>query len=53
MLSPVFGTFVDRHRKKKAMKHTAVSVVSFIIATAVFVLVDATDCTVRSRGFGF
>jgi DHA3 family multidrug efflux protein-like MFS transporter len=44
VLSPVFGTFVDRHRKKRAMEAaTAVSVASFFVATAVFVSIDAAD----------
>jgi DHA3 family multidrug efflux protein-like MFS transporter len=44
VLGPVFGTFVDRHRKKEAMElATAVSVVSFIVTTIVFVSVDAAD----------
>src|SRR5687767_6204666 len=42
VLSPFFGTFVDRHRKHEAMMlTTTVSVVSFAIATAVFVMIDA------------
>lgn len=41
-LGPVFGTFVDRHRKKVAMEAaTALSIAGFIVATAVFVAVDA------------
>ena len=43
-LGPYFGTFVDRHRKHHAMVVTTVgSVVSFSVATAVFLLVDADD----------
>jgi len=42
VLSPFFGTFVDRHRKHEAMMlTTTVSVVSFAIATTVFVAIDA------------
>lgn len=41
---PLFGTFVDRHRKHTAMlAATAVSAVCFAVATAIFVLVDAAD----------
>src|SRR5688500_2855307 len=44
ILGPVFGTFVDRRRKKAAMEvATAAAVVSFAVATAVFVSVDAAD----------
>jgi DHA3 family multidrug efflux protein-like MFS transporter len=43
-LGPVFGTFVDRHRKHVAMQlATASSIASFVVATAVFVSVDETD----------
>ena len=42
VLGPVFGTFVDRHRKKDAMLlATAISATSFVVATIVFVSVDA------------
>jgi len=41
---PLFGTFVDRHRKHTAMvAATAVSAVCFAVATTIFVLVDAAD----------
>src|SRR5688500_16930171 len=44
LLGPFFGTYVDRHRKHTAMVVTTVgSVVSFAVATTVFVLVDADD----------
>src|SRR5687768_11857798 len=44
VLGPFFGTYVDRHRKHHAMVVTTVgSVVSFSVATTVFVLVDAED----------
>jgi DHA3 family multidrug efflux protein-like MFS transporter len=44
ILSPVFGTFVDRHRKKTAMEAaTVLSIVAFAVATAVFVSVGADD----------
>src|SRR5262245_64519391 len=44
VLGPVFGTYVDRHRKHTAMVViTAVSVASFAAATAVFVTVDASS----------
>jgi DHA3 family multidrug efflux protein-like MFS transporter len=42
VLSPFFGTYVDRHRKRDAMAlATVISVVSFTLATLVFVTVDA------------
>jgi len=48
-LAPVFGTFVDRHRKKVAMElATTLSLSSFAVATAVFVSVDA-DQLLRLR----
>jgi len=41
-IGPAFGTFVDRNRKHTAMLlATAISVVTFGLATALFVLVDA------------
>lgn len=41
-LGPLFGTFVDRHRKHTALvMTTTVSVVCFIVATTVFVSVDS------------
>lgn len=41
LLGPLFGTFVDRHRKHHAMVvATALSASCFVAATAVFVLVD-------------
>jgi DHA3 family multidrug efflux protein-like MFS transporter len=44
LFGPVFGTFVDRHRKHVAMVvTTVVSTVSFATATAVFLAVDADD----------
>ncbi|HEX9969463.1 MAG TPA: MFS transporter [Acidimicrobiales bacterium] len=44
VLGPLFGTFVDHHRKHAAMMlATAVSAACFALATAVFVLVDADD----------
>ncbi|CAA9246763.1 MAG: Uncharacterized MFS-type transporter [uncultured Acidimicrobiales bacterium] len=42
VLSPFFGTFVDRHRKREAMVlATATAAACFAGATAVFLLVDA------------
>jgi DHA3 family multidrug efflux protein-like MFS transporter len=42
VLGPYFGTFVDRHRKHHAMVvTTSLSLVCFLIATAVFVAVPA------------
>ena len=42
VLGPVFGTYVDRHRKHHALVLTTfTSVVCFVVATAVFVAVDA------------
>ncbi len=42
VFGPVFGTFVDRHRKHTALVvTTAVSVACFAVATAVFVAVDS------------
>lgn len=47
VLGPLFGTFVDRHRKHQAMVlATAVSAASFAVATATFVLVE-TDGLLR------
>ena len=44
MLGPLFGTFVDRHRKKTAlMGTTAIAVVCFAVATSVFSVVPADD----------
>ncbi len=44
VLSPLFGNFVDRHRKHTAlMATTATSIVCFAVATAVFVGVDSVD----------
>jgi MFS transporter, DHA3 family, multidrug efflux protein len=44
LLGPVFGTFVDRQRKHTAMVFaTALSVLSFALATAVFVAIDSDD----------
>lgn len=41
VIGPVFGAFVDRHRKQTAfVLTTAVATVSFVVATAVFVAVD-------------
>jgi DHA3 family multidrug efflux protein-like MFS transporter len=46
---PFFGTFVDRHRKHEAIVlTTAVSSACFVVATAVFVAVDA-DSLLRLR----
>lgn len=40
-LGPLFGTFVDRHRKHEAMVlTTAASVACFVVATVTYVLVD-------------
>jgi len=42
VLGPFFGTYVDRHRKKDAMLlATATSAACFVVATAVFLSVDA------------
>ncbi|HVE98815.1 MAG TPA: MFS transporter [Mycobacteriales bacterium] len=44
ILGPVFGTFVDRHRKSTALTlTTTTSVGCFAVATAVFVAIDADD----------
>ena len=44
VLGPVFGTFVDRYRKRTALvATTAISSVCFVVATAVFVSVDSDD----------
>ena len=44
LLGPVFGTYVDRHRKRDAMLlATTIAATSFTIATAIFVTVDAAD----------
>jgi DHA3 family multidrug efflux protein-like MFS transporter len=44
LLGPLFGTFVDRHRKHTALLvTTAVSAACFTVATAVFVAVDGDD----------
>ena len=42
VLGPVFGTYVDRHRKHRALVLTSmISTACFAVATAVFVTVDA------------
>jgi DHA3 family multidrug efflux protein-like MFS transporter len=42
LLGPPFGTYVDHHRKHTAMAAaTTVSAISFAVATAVFVAIDA------------
>jgi MFS transporter, DHA3 family, multidrug efflux protein len=44
LLGPLFGTFVDRHRKHTALVvTTAVSAACFAVAVAVFVAVDSDD----------
>jgi MFS transporter, DHA3 family, multidrug efflux protein len=44
VLGPVFGTYVDRHRKSDALMLTAVlSTVFFTLATVVFVVADEPD----------
>ena len=44
VLGPVFGTYVDRHRKHKVMTlATLTSAVCFTIATAIYVAVDGDD----------
>jgi DHA3 family multidrug efflux protein-like MFS transporter len=44
LLGPLFGTYVDRHRKHTALAiTTAAAVVCFTVATAVFVTVDSDD----------
>jgi DHA3 family multidrug efflux protein-like MFS transporter len=44
VLGPVFGTYVDRHRKQPSMVlATTISTVAFAAATAVFVAVDADE----------
>ena len=44
LLGPLFGTFVDRHRKHAALVvTTGVSVICFAVATTVFVAVDSQD----------
>lgn len=41
-LGPAFGSYVDRHRKHRAMvATTAATTLCFLLATALFVLVDA------------
>lgn len=41
VIGPVFGTFVDRHRKKTALVlTTAVALASFLVAAAIYVAVD-------------
>jgi len=43
-LGPVFGTFVDRHRKHTALVGTtAAAAACFVVATAVYVLIDRDD----------
>jgi DHA3 family multidrug efflux protein-like MFS transporter len=50
LLGPVFGTFVDRHRKHASMVlTTTVSASCFALATALFVTIDA-DSLLRLRG---
>lgn len=44
ILGPLFGTFVDRHRKSTALvATTAISLVCFAVATAVYAAVDSSD----------
>jgi DHA3 family multidrug efflux protein-like MFS transporter len=44
LLGPVFGTYVDRHRKRDAMVlATTIAAISFTLATAIFVTVDSAD----------
>ena len=44
ILSPYFGTFVDRHRKHASfVLTTAVSAVCFVVAAAVYALVDGDE----------
>jgi DHA3 family multidrug efflux protein-like MFS transporter len=44
LLGPVFGAFVDHHRKSTSLVlATTTSAVCFVVATAVFVSVDADD----------
>ncbi|HVF20155.1 MAG TPA: MFS transporter [Mycobacteriales bacterium] len=44
VLGPVFGTFVDRHPKSTSLVlATATSAICFVVATTVFVAVDADD----------
>jgi len=48
-LGPAFGTYVDRHRKKDAMRlATFLSTACFLMATALFLLVD-TESLLRLR----
>jgi DHA3 family multidrug efflux protein-like MFS transporter len=50
VLGPVFGTYVDRHRKHQALVLTSVtSTVSFTAATATFLLVDPADLLELTR----
>ena len=50
LLGPVFGTFVDRHRKHASMMlTTTVSASCFALATALFVTIDA-DSLLRLKG---
>jgi len=53
VLGPLFGTYVDRNRKHRALVLTSVlSAASFSVATATFVLVDADDLLrLTSPGF--
>jgi MFS transporter, DHA3 family, multidrug efflux protein len=44
LLGPVFGTFVDRHRKHTSLvATTAVSAICFAIATFVYLVIDSAD----------
>lgn len=44
VLSPFFGTFVDRHRKHTALvATTAIALAAFTVATVVFLAVDRAD----------
>ncbi len=44
VLGPIFGTYVDRHRKHRALVvTTAVSTLCFAVATCLFVAVDTAD----------
>ena len=53
LIGPAFGTFVDRHRKHTAMVvATSVSAACFVLATALFLIVDTSD-VLRLRSVWF
>jgi DHA3 family multidrug efflux protein-like MFS transporter len=53
LIGPAFGTFVDHHRKHTAMVvATSVSAACFVLATALFLIVDTSD-VLRLRSVWF